>query len=424
MSNDKNAAISGGFWISIGTMVTMLSQFLRLVILTRFLVKSDFGVVSIINMVVGLCLTFTDLGFASSIMYKRNISDKEFGTLFWTQLALFSIIYVILFLLSPLIGGFYNEKVIADLIPIAGLSILLQAAGKLYDSVLQKKYKFKFLAILSIITNFSSLILAWFLASHGFGVYSLILSTLFQVAIYNLCELIIGLRYQRLVLCFNIKEAMPLIKIGVYQTGTHILDFLSYKMDVMIIGKVLGVEILGIYDLAKELVVKFVSFIRSIVSKVALPILANNNNNDDIVRHRFLQITKIVATICTPICVILSVFSKELVLLIYGKNYLEAAPIVSVFAIISLFSAIYCFIDMLGIAKGRPEWNFRNTEYRIVSTNPKVLITSYYTNNRFVLCVLACCCNDNISHVVKRIFFTILKGFNSHRCCRLCCRYN
>ena len=375
-NNDKEAAISGGFWMTISTAATMLAQFLRLVILTRFLEKSDFGVVSIINMVVGLCLTFTDLGFASSIMYKQNISNKEFSTLYWTQFILFFTIYGILSLTSPLIGMFYNESSLVYLIPIAGSSILFQAIGKLYDSVLQKKYKFKIIAILSIVANFSSLFLAWFLAAHNYGVYSLILSTLFSVTIYNIGELIIGLKYQRLSFCLNIKDALPLIKIGIYQTGTHILDFMSNKIDVMIIGKLLGVEILGVYDLAKELVIKFVGLIRTIVSKVALPILANNNNNDENVKLRFLQITKIVAIICTPICILLAVFSKEVVTIIYGEKFIEASLIVAIFAIVSLISAISCFIDMLGVAKGKTKLNFTNTVYRIIVTTPIVLITS------------------------------------------------
>ena len=80
MSTDKSVAIKGGLWTSISTVVTVLSQFARLMILTRFLEKSDFGLVSIVNTVIGLCITFTDLGFASAIMYKKDITQKEYST--------------------------------------------------------------------------------------------------------------------------------------------------------------------------------------------------------------------------------------------------------------------------------------------------------------------------------------------------------
>ena len=382
--SEKSVAIKGGLWMSVSTAVTMLTQFLRLIILTRFLEKSDFGIVSIVNMVVGLCLTFTDLGFATAIMYKQQISEKEFSTLFWIQFLLYTLIYLFLSLFAPLVANFYNEKTLVFLIPLAGISVLLQSLGKLYDSVLQKRYQFRFLAIVTIITNLTSLILAWFLAAYGFGVYSLILSTLFQIAVMNICLFVKGFHFQKIIFKFALRETLPMVKMGIYQTGTHIFDFLSYKLDVMIIGKFLGVEVLGVYDLAKELVVKFVGLIRTVVSKVALPILANNNNNDEAVKVRFLQITKIVALICIPICVALSVFSKEIVLILYGEKFYDAADIVSVFAFVTMITSISCFIDMLGISKGRTDLNFKNTIFRILITTPIVVVTSFFSINAVV----------------------------------------
>lgn len=379
MSSDRSVAIKGGFWTSISTAVTMIATFARVMILTRFLEKSDFGIVAIVNMVIDLCLTFTDLGFASVIMYKQKLSDREFSSLYWTQLILFTCLYGILWLLSPLVSSFYDEPVLSLLIPIASLSVIFQALGKLYDSVLQKRYQFKLLAFRNIISNFVSLIIAGWMAWKGFGVYSLVFSTLSQAVILNLWNLFSGLRIQRVRMMFDFKEIIPLIKIGVYQTGTRILDFFSGKLDVMIIGKLLGTDALGVYDLAKSLVFRFVDFIRTVVSKVALPILSNSNSDDDAVRHKFLMITKTVATLCIPICITIAAFSKDVVHIVYGEKYLDVAPLVSIFAIVTLFTSITSFFDMLGIAKGRTDLNFWNTVARIIVTTPVIFITSQFS---------------------------------------------
>lgn len=374
--NDKKVAISGGLWTSISTAVTMLAIIARVMILTRFLEKSDFGIISITNMIIGLCTTFTDLGFASVIMYKQKLTDKEFSTLYWTQFFLFSFIYIVLSALSPLVASFYAEPALKLLLPIASLSIVFQAIGKLYDSVLQKQYRFKLLAFRNIISNLASLVLALWMAWMGYGVYSLVFSTLAQIVILNVWNLISGIKFQRVSLLFCFKEIIPLIKIGIYQTGTRILDFFSSKLDVMIIGKLLGTEVLGVYDLAKELVFKLVDFIRTVVSKVALPILSNNNNDDEVVKSRFLMITKIVAFLCIPICITASVFSKDIVTIMYGISYIDTAPLVSIFAILTMFTSITSFFDMLGISKGRTDLNFVNTIYRILISIPVIVLTS------------------------------------------------
>ena len=94
MNNEKQIAIKGGLWTGLSTAVSLLTAVARMMILTRFLEKSDFGIVSIINMIIGLCTTFTDLGFASVIMYKQNLSDKEFSSLYWIQFIFFIFIRV------------------------------------------------------------------------------------------------------------------------------------------------------------------------------------------------------------------------------------------------------------------------------------------------------------------------------------------
>ena len=79
MINVRKQAIKGAQWMSISTVTTSIVQILRLSILTRFLEKSDFGIVAIITFILGLTFTFTDLGFSSAIMYKQGLTRKEFN---------------------------------------------------------------------------------------------------------------------------------------------------------------------------------------------------------------------------------------------------------------------------------------------------------------------------------------------------------
>jgi O-antigen/teichoic acid export membrane protein len=279
------------------------------------------------------------------------------------------------------VSNFFGEQVLEIVIPISALSIVCLSFGKLYDSVLQKRYEFKRLAIRNMVSNIISLFLALFLAYHGYGIYSLIYSTLFQYTCYNIWTLIAGYKLQPLKFLFSYGEVKPLIKLGLFQTYTRIADYLSSKIDVIIIGKFLGVELLGIYDLSKELVQKFVMFIRTVVSQIALPFLSNSNNDDEVVKKRFLLITKIVAMICIPICFTIAVFSKEILWIVYGEKYIDAQYIVLVFAVISIATSITSFFDMLGIAKGRTDLNFKNTIYRILITTPIILLASLFSIN-------------------------------------------
>lgn len=381
MASTKSVAIKGGLWTSSATAVALFVQLARVMILTRFLEKGDFGVVSIVNMVVLLCTSFSDMGFSSVVMYKKEMNTHEFSSLYWIQLIIFTVVYLILWACSPLIADFYSEPILKDLIPLASLSIIFIAIGKLYDSVLQKQYKFKTLAIRNISTNIISLFVAIYLAYRGFGVYSLVISSLILPLVYNIWNLLACYHILPVRLYLNIKEVLPLIKIGLYQTYSRIADFFSNKIDIIIIGKLLGTDALGSYDLAKNLVTKLVDFIRTVVSQVAMPIIANKNDDASAVEKSFLEISGLVSFICTPVCFTMASFSDYIVLVAYGRSYMDISFLVMIFSFVSLVSCVISFYDMLGIAKGRTDLNFKNTIVRILITLPIVFITSLFSIN-------------------------------------------
>ena len=86
----KVVARNGVKWTTLSTATTAIVGLLRLSILTRFLEKSDFGIVSIVMLVLGLTQTFSDLGFAAAIMHKQNLTRKEFSSLYWIQLIIYA----------------------------------------------------------------------------------------------------------------------------------------------------------------------------------------------------------------------------------------------------------------------------------------------------------------------------------------------
>ena len=93
------------------TGVVAFFQLLSLVVLTRFLTKSEFGVVAIVNMVLGIVHTMADLGFSAVVMHKSNLTEKEFSSLYWIQLILFTVMFLVSIAISPLIASGHRNVV-------------------------------------------------------------------------------------------------------------------------------------------------------------------------------------------------------------------------------------------------------------------------------------------------------------------------
>ena len=80
--DNKKTVISGAKWMTISTLVSSLVIILRLSILAHFLEKSDFGVVAILTFIHGLTIMFSDMGFATVVLYKQDLKKKNFQVCF------------------------------------------------------------------------------------------------------------------------------------------------------------------------------------------------------------------------------------------------------------------------------------------------------------------------------------------------------
>lgn len=377
---NKKTILFGLGWTTLSTITVGSSQILRLAILARFLTKEAFGIVAILTFVLGFTHVFSDLGFSAAVMSERKLSREQFLSLFWIQFIVFNSIFLLTALSSPLIASYYATPSLTILLPIALLELFFISIGKLYDTVLQKELLFKTISIRNITSSVLSLIVAVVLAWYGAGVYSLVLSTLFYAAMVNIWNLVAGQKQYRLAFSkLEIRKSYELIRIGIYQMGTQILDYVSSKMDVFIVSIFFDMSTLGIYNLAKELVLKSVSVITSIVNKVLLPVLSERQDNMEELKRMFKSFLSKLSLLNTPLVAFVFLFSPLIVNIFYGKEYAEAYDIVSIMAIWSLFVILVQPNGIVALAMKRTDIAFRYTVIRLLIMGTFLLLFSKYS---------------------------------------------
>lgn len=364
---NKNKIISGIGWTTISTITNGLVQILRLSILSRYLTKEDFGLVAILTLILGLTQVFSDMGFSAAIMSQKKIEKSNFLSLYWLQFGVFVLMMLAISLCSPIIANYYDSPVLLILVPIMMSELFFVSLGKLYDTVLQKNMEFRTIAIRNIVTASLSLIIAVILAMQGYGVYSLVVSTVLQTAMVNVWNLKTGQKHYKLSFQkIKFKEAKNLMKVGYYQMGSQIVDYFASKLDIIIISSTLGVRALGIYNLSKELVLKFVIVVNTISNKVMLPVFTNFQDDVNELKRVFVLCLKGTFLFNAPIVGFVVLFCNYIVLIFYGKTFSEAIPIVQILAVWSLFVVIGQPNSLLAIATKKTNLSFWYTITRLV----------------------------------------------------------
>lgn len=384
-----NNVVKGFGWSTVSSIARNGVSLLQIAILTRFLEKEDFGIIAIASLFVGFTQLFLDMGISTGIIHKQNITNKEYSSLFWLNIFIGIILTAILYFISPVITAGHNSKELTEIVQILSFTILINAIGSQQRTYCLKKLYFKRMAILEILSAITIFIVAILTAYYGYGAYSLAYSTLAGSIVMNICHFVIGLiKDSRLSFHFNINETKPFLKIGIYKVGSSILDFFARELDILIVSATLGLEFLGIYNIAKKIPTALYSFINPIVTKVFTPLFAMINQNASELKSKYILASKALSWLSFPMYFLVGAIAPTLLYYVFGADYVEGAFIVVVFCIKYAFNGVNGICGSLQTATGRTDIGLIWTIYRIISTAIIFYVSSLYGFKIFMIGIL------------------------------------
>lgn len=377
----RQQAISGVKWTTLSSVFSAVVSIARIAILARLLDKSAFGLIAIVMFIIGISRLFMDMGVSVAILHRQNITDNEYSSLYCFNLILGGVLFTIVALTAPWVAHFYEEPELVSVVPIMAFTLLLAVIGLQHKVIERKDLNFKFIEIVEITANIIAFIVAVVLAYMGCGVYALVYSALAQFLFSNLIYTIKGLYKRKYTLRLRKAELKPFLSIGGYQTAGQFLNYFSSQMDTLLIGKLLGMNILGGYNLAKSLAGRPMGIINPIVNKVAAPVLAQMQNDEQKMQYSFLKLIKILAFINFPIYFGAAALSSSIIEVLYGTPYLE-------YSIVFMWMCFYMLLRSLGnpvgniiVAKGRTDLDFYWNVLVLLSMPLTLWITARFNIN-------------------------------------------
>ncbi len=140
--------------------------------------------------------------------------------------------------------------------------------------------------------------------------------------------------------------------------GEKTVNYFNSQFDTLLIGKLLGMEALGVYNIAKTLAFKPYQIINPIVTKVAFPVLAKMQDEIEKLKRAYLQILRLLAYANAPVYAAMIIFAKPLIILFFGEAWTDSIPFLRILAITALCNSIGNPVGALLLARGRADWGF------------------------------------------------------------------
>ncbi|BBO67280.1 lipopolysaccharide biosynthesis protein [Desulfosarcina alkanivorans] len=308
---------------------------------------ADYGLMALAGVVLTFMHGFKDLGIGVALIQRKYLDESLLGKSFGFILQIGLLLFCLGYILSPVTATFFGEDEITPIMRLLSLNFIFIALTVIPQTLLRREMDFRKIGLLNCIAALVGCVVTLSLAILGKGVWALVWGTFAikscKMVIYNFSSSKF-IRPQ-----FGFTGMKGILSFGGKATVNDFIWQVSTSIDVFIIGKLLGKELLGFYSVAKHLASLLMDKLSPILQEVAFPAYSKIQNDLERVKRGFLKSVGIVAFVCFPIFWGISSVAPSLVVVVLGEQWqLAAVPLQLIALVIPLRMANTLIAPLLG----------------------------------------------------------------------------
>jgi len=323
-SNLKGKAAKGVLWTSVQRFSSIGIQFVSGIILARLLTPEDYGCIGMLSIFMLISASFVDGGFGSALIQKKNPTQVDYSTIFFWNLGVATIMYGVLFLCAPAISRFFKIDILSSVLRVQGLILIINAFSVVQINQLTKQFKFKKIAIVTVLTAVISLLLTVWMAYRGYGVWALVAQGLTSATIPAIIYWLTN-RWIPLFV-FSTDSFKQLFNFGFFMFLSSVYTTICNNVQGILIGRLYNPAAVGYYSKAHSTEVLASNSISQIISQVSYPLYAELQNDKRTLIVAIKRMTQLLAYITFPLMFLLILLAKPIFLLLYSTRWLDSVP--------------------------------------------------------------------------------------------------
>lgn len=334
-------SLSGVLWTFLDVCINKIGFFLTTLYLARILGPEVYGLIGMITIFITIGNSLVDSGMSVSLIRMPQISKLDISSVFFGNLFVSIVVYLVLFFLSPSISSFYNQDILLNVIRVYCLVFIISAFRVVQTAIIIRNLDFKKNTLLTIPAVLISIFIGVFLAKEGYGIWSVVFMYISQQSI--LTFLLWYFTKERIDIVFSFNVLKKHFSFGYKLTISGLLNTACNNFNNILIGKYYPLQLSGYYERAYSLNQYPVSVFTAIISKVSLPILSKIQSNRSKVISILHYLIKYSFFVMSLLMLFMIVFAKEIVMILLGKDWIDTAPYLQVISIACVFMPIHTF---------------------------------------------------------------------------------
>ena len=350
MADLKGKSVRGGAVTMVAQAISIAIQLASTVVLARLLSPGDYGVMAMVMAVTGFAGLFRDLGLSSAAIQKKDLTPAQQSNLFWLNVAMGTLLTVLVAAASPLVAWFYGKPELSSVTLALSASFVIGSLGTQHGAMLVREMQFARQAVANIGGPVIGLILSVALALNGCSYWSLVWGNLAGGVVTT--SLLFALSPFSPTLFTKGAGVRDMLKFGANVTAFDLVNYFHRNLDNVLIGRFWGSVQLGYYSRAYSLLMLPINAARNPILSVGFPALSSLQGEPDLYRRYFRGMTSAIALTSIPLATYLCVFSTQVIHLTLGLEWAQVIPIFSILAGVCIVQPVLTMWAVVALSFG------------------------------------------------------------------------
>jgi O-antigen/teichoic acid export membrane protein len=326
------------FWIVWSRGAVQLVSFFSTLVVARLLSPADYGLMALTGVWTFGIAVIAELGLGVAIVQFPDLEARELNTCFWLIAGTAGVGYLALYASAPTIAAWFAVPSLGSVLRVAGLSLALVAIRAVPDGLLRKRLELDRISQGETASVVVAVPVVLGLAWSGAGVWALVAGALVMPLVQSIVSfwfagwrpgLRIGSRRLREILRYSLAALGNRVGWAAYQ-----------QIDAVVLGKISGNAVLGLYSMAKVLGTLPVDKVSVMANQLALPIMAGLQTDRTAMRDGFLRGLRLVACLTVPLCVGTALVADDLVSIAFTSTWQPMVPLLRVLCLFGLIRSL------------------------------------------------------------------------------------
>jgi O-antigen/teichoic acid export membrane protein len=341
-------------YIGLAQITVLILTFVMITVLARLLTPEDFGIASIGIILMALFATVQDFGITQAVIQRDTRVEESVAVGLSIRWMIAAVLLVTIVLLSDPISDFYDNAAVAPVLIVMSANLFVQPVAFPSLVMLSRGLQFRRLAVGTVAQYGTMSFMSIGLALAGFSYWSIVFGSLAGSAAY-----VVTLRY------YQTARVRPMMDRGLAKDllgfGTHLLvaglmAYVIFNIDQLVIGKVLGVAVLGVYFIAVRFGRTLGEQISGTVNKVLFPTMARMKDSLDHLRVGYTESLRMIAVITIPLSVGMAALSPMFVPVVLGDGWAATVFPITILSMQGLLNALIPPAASVLAAIGKPKY--------------------------------------------------------------------